>query len=63
MVTSPTVPVISPPISPLILPNFPLSLFPTFRLLLVYLSFTCRLPLVYLPCPTSLQPADLPPAH
>jgi hypothetical protein len=42
------------------LAHFPLSLFPTFRLLLVYLSFTCRLPFVYLPRPTSLQPADLP---
>jgi hypothetical protein len=41
------------------LAHFPLSLFPTFRLLLVYLSFTCRLPFVYLPRPTSLQPADL----
>jgi hypothetical protein len=41
------------------LAHFPLSLFPTFRLLLVYLSFTCRLPFVYLPHPTSLQLANL----
>jgi hypothetical protein len=41
------------------LAHFPLSFFLTFRLLLVYLSFTCRLPFVYLPRPTSLQPAEL----
>jgi hypothetical protein len=47
MVTSPTVPVISPPISPLILPmpSHPFSN-PSFtsRLLVFYLSFTSRLP-------------------